>query len=137
LEVIPEEEEDPIAGVAVATGEEDMVSDEDERGGAFNGKESGDGQRVSAESLVTQFSDIPFHAQVAPKSSSDHKEDMVSHRFIFGVIFSRCRDVAATVRAKALQTLAEITASNNATMALVIKDLFRQDEAVVKGKKKA
>ena len=29
--------------------------------------------------------------------------DLVSHKFIFGVIFSRCRDVSATVRAKALQ----------------------------------
>ena len=28
------------------------------------------------------------------------KENLFSHKFLFGVIFSRCRDAAATVRAK-------------------------------------
>ena len=50
--------------------------------------------------------------------------DLVSHKFIFGVIFSRCRDVSATVRAKALQTLAEITAAKNPTMDVVIRNLI-------------
>ena len=32
-----------------------------------------------------------------------------SHKFLFGVIFSRCNDSSALVRAKALSTLAEVT----------------------------
>ena len=28
------------------------------------------------------------------------KDNLFSHKFLFGVIFSRCRDVSATVRAK-------------------------------------
>ena len=54
-------------------------------------------------------------------------QDVVSHKFIFGVIFSRCQDVSATVRAKALQTLAEITAANNPIMVMVIQDMFKED----------
>ena len=50
--------------------------------------------------------------------------DLVSHKFIFGVIFSRCRDSSATVRAKALQTLAEITLAQNQTIAQVIQNIF-------------
>ncbi len=59
--------------------------------------------------------------------------DLVSHKFIFGVVFSRCRDVSATVRACALQTLAKITEANNPTMATVIRNLLGQQEEEVGG----
>ena len=64
----------------------------------------------------------------APKSARRRQSCPVTHSFLFGVIFSRCRDVSATVRAKALQTLADITAANNKTMAKVISNIF-QDTA--------
>ena len=31
---------------------------------------------------------------------TDSKGNLFSHKFLFGVIFSRCRDLSATVRAK-------------------------------------
>ena len=52
-----------------------------------------------------------------------------SHKFLFGVIFSRCKDSSALVRAKALQTMADVTAtaSENEVVADVIKNLFDPD----------
>ena len=32
--------------------------------------------------------------------TTDSKGNLFSHKFLFGVIFSRCRDLSATVRAK-------------------------------------
>ena len=58
---------------------------------------------------------------VEKSKQSSEMGDLVSHRFIFGVIFSRCRDLAATVRAKALQTLVEITSGNHAALNLVLE----------------
>ena len=60
--------------------------------------------------------------------SENNADDLVSHKFIFGIIFSRCRDISATVRAKSLQTLAEVTAANNDTVNIVIKDLLSMNE---------
>lgn len=65
------------------------------------------------------------------KKTPELAGDLISHQFIFGVIFSRCRDCSATVRAKALQTLADITASDNQAIEGVIKTMFdeeKQDE---------
>ena len=59
------------------------------------------------------------------KSSSS--APAISEDFLFGIIFSRCRDQSATVRAKALDTLAKITAANNRTMAKVIAKIFTDD----------
>lgn len=49
-----------------------------------------------------------------------------SHKFLFGVIFSRCKDSSALVRAKALNTLADVTskADENPIIADVIYSLF-------------
>ena len=54
-----------------------------------------------------------------------------SHRFLFGVIFSRCKDISALVRAKALHTMAEVTAvaSETEVVADVIKNLFDHERA--------
>lgn len=65
---------------------------------------------------------------VQKSASSSYLGDLVSHKFIFGVIFSRCRDVSATVRAKALQTLADITAANNPTIIMVIQSMMEQHQ---------
>ncbi len=49
-----------------------------------------------------------------------------SHKFLFGMIFSRCKDNSALVRAKALSTLADVTskAHENDVIADIIKALF-------------
>ena len=52
-----------------------------------------------------------------------------SHKFLFGMIFSRCKDSSALVRAKALQTMADVTAtaSDNNVVADLVKNLFDTD----------
>ena len=57
-----------------------------------------------------------------------------SHKFLFGVIFSRCKDNSALVRAKALQTLAEVTsrAGDNDVVADIISNLFEDKEVETK-----
>ena len=60
------------------------------------------------------------------KKTPELAGDLISHQFIFGVIFSRCRDCSATVRAKALQTLADVTASDNQAIEGVIKTMFEE-----------
>lgn len=64
------------------------------------------------------------------RSSSVNVDLYASHKFLFGVIFSRCNDISATVRAKALQTLADVTATaeNNEMVANIIRNLFEQPD---------
>lgn len=56
----------------------------------------------------------------------DYNELFASHQFLFGVIFSKCKDNSALVRAKALNTLADVTAKadENPVIADVINSLF-------------
>ncbi|XP_076046564.1 chromosome associated protein D3 [Oratosquilla oratoria] len=48
----------------------------------------------------------------------------LSHKFLLSIIFSRCRDSAATVRSKALSLLAECTLSANPTIMCAMKEIF-------------
>ncbi|XP_068227070.1 condensin-2 complex subunit D3-L-like [Palaemon carinicauda] len=50
--------------------------------------------------------------------------NILSHKFLLGIIFSRCRDSGATVRAKALALLAECTYSKNPTIVMAMKQIF-------------
>ncbi|XP_071518098.1 condensin-2 complex subunit D3-like isoform X2 [Panulirus ornatus] len=50
--------------------------------------------------------------------------NILSHKFLLSIIFSRCRDSAATVRSKALALLAECTFSSNPTIVLAMKQIF-------------
>ncbi|XP_045592017.2 condensin-2 complex subunit D3-L [Procambarus clarkii] len=50
--------------------------------------------------------------------------NILSHKFLLSIIFSRCRDSAATVRSKALALLADCTFSTNPTIMLAMKQIF-------------
>ncbi|TRY62148.1 hypothetical protein TCAL_11306, partial [Tigriopus californicus] len=83
--------------------------------------------RVPTEEPTTTPDNLVDNLPEPPlPSSSSYLGDLVSHKFIFGVIFSRCRDVSATVRAKALQTLADITAAHNPTIIMVIQSMMEK-----------
>ncbi|XP_042229630.1 condensin-2 complex subunit D3-like isoform X2 [Homarus americanus] len=62
--------------------------------------------------------------------SADHPvevppdRNILSHKFLLSIIFSRCRDSAATVRSKALALLADCTFSTNPTIMLAMKQIF-------------
>lgn len=49
---------------------------------------------------------------------------LLSHKFLLSIIFSRCRDSAASVRSKALSLLAECTHSTNRTIMLAMRQIF-------------
>ncbi|XP_064083333.1 LOW QUALITY PROTEIN: condensin-2 complex subunit D3-L-like [Macrobrachium nipponense] len=57
--------------------------------------------------------------------------NVLSHKFLLGIIFSRCRDSGATVRAKALALLAECTYSKNPTIILAMKQIFFQNRPLL------
>ncbi|XP_066945116.1 condensin-2 complex subunit D3-L-like [Macrobrachium rosenbergii] len=57
--------------------------------------------------------------------------NVLSHKFLLGIIFSRCRDSGATVRAKALALLAECTYSKNPTIILAMKQIFFQNRPLM------
>ncbi|XP_047737385.1 condensin-2 complex subunit D3 [Hyalella azteca] len=57
--------------------------------------------------------------------------NILSHKFLLSIIFSRCRDSAATVRSKALALLAECTLSDNPTIMLAMKQIFQTNQPVV------
>ena len=53
-----------------------------------------------------------------------HDRKLLSHKFLLSIIFSRCRDSAASVRSKALTLLAECTLSTNRTIMLAMRQIF-------------
>ncbi|XP_068212187.1 condensin-2 complex subunit D3-L [Palaemon carinicauda] len=57
--------------------------------------------------------------------------NVLSHKFLLGIIFSRCRDSGATVRAKALALLAECTYSKNPTIIMAMKQIFFQNRPLL------
>ncbi len=125
--------------------------------------EAGDGASVAASGAGTrEGSPVPSNSSEVPAAEAGEKatedpaegpvesaspsgsstapaavatdDDLVSHKFIFGVVFSRCRDVSATVRACALQTLAKITEANHSTMAVVIRNILGPEEGAAGGR---
>ena len=57
--------------------------------------------------------------------------NILSHKFLLGIIFSRCRDSGATVRAKALAMLAECTYSKNPTIVMAMKHIFFRNRPMI------
>lgn len=57
--------------------------------------------------------------------------NILSHKFLLSIIFSRCRDNAASVRSKALALLAECTFSTNPTITLAMKQIFLRQRPTV------
>uniref|UniRef100_A0A2P2I5C0 Condensin-2 complex subunit D3-like n=1 Tax=Hirondellea gigas TaxID=1518452 RepID=A0A2P2I5C0_9CRUS len=86
---------------------------------------------VAAAELETSTNDsfaiVPSDRAVLVPSN----RNILSHKFLLGIIFSRCRDSAATVRSKALALLAECTLSDNPTILLAMKQIFNKDQPVV------
>ena len=60
-------------------------------------------EKVNIVQEVTQKEGTQETSEEIQKDQTDtvyEKDNLFSHKFLFGVIFSRCRDVSATVRAK-------------------------------------
>lgn len=77
--------------------------------------------------MDNSFNIIPVdHAVIVPNN-----RNILSHKFLLGIIFSRCRDSAASVRSKALGLLAECTLSENPTIMQAMKQIFSKDQPVV------
>ncbi|KAK7068040.1 hypothetical protein SK128_002160, partial [Halocaridina rubra] len=57
--------------------------------------------------------------------------NILSHKFLLSIIFSRCRDSGATVRSKALALLADCTYSQNPTIMLAMKQIFFRSKPLV------
>ena len=60
-------------------------------------------EKVNVVQETTQKEGTHETSEDLQKDETDtvyEKDNLFSHKFLFGVIFSRCRDVSATVRAK-------------------------------------
>ena len=89
------------------------------------GEETNDHGQRPLEKIVEEDEEM---TNGEPEKEIELNHDLISHKFIFGVIFSKCKDASASVRAKSLQALSEITAANNNTMATVIKNIFSESD---------
>ncbi len=81
-------------------------------------------ERENESDIEVDTEDVDEDGAPVPRK----KQALIAHKFIFGVIFSRCRDLAATVRAKALHIVADITAANNGPMVEIFQNLFADQE---------
>ncbi|XP_076054806.1 condensin-2 complex subunit D3-L-like isoform X2 [Oratosquilla oratoria] len=81
--------------------------------------------------LVDQSSGMSFDNVTIDHQVISPNQNYLSHKFLLSIIFSRCRDSAATVRSKALTLLAECTLSANPTIMCAMKDIFFQAKAQV------
>lgn len=97
----------PVSGGSSVSSSE---SDDDGGDSDYEGKEG----RVNSFLKVN----VDHPVEVPPD------RNILSHKFLLGIIFSRCRDSGATVRAKALALLAECTYSKNPTIIMAMKHIF-------------
>ena len=82
---------------------------------------------IQEEPMETQENGLASGEETPqPPKTSVNVDLFSSHKYLFGVIFSRCKDITAMVRSKALQTLADVTAtaSDNPIVADVITNMF-------------
>ena len=77
------------------------------------------------ETISSSFNVVSLNEPVAPD------REVLSHKFLLSIIFSRCRDSAATVRSKALGLLADSTLSNNPTILQTMKEIFASTQPEV------
>lgn len=86
--------------------------------------ENGEGEGKDKEiSFLTVSVDHPV--EVPPD------RNILSHKFLLSIIFSRCRDNAASVRSKALALLADCTFSTNPTIVLAMKQIFFRSRPMI------
>ncbi|KAF2366658.1 Condensin complex subunit 1 C-terminal [Trinorchestia longiramus] len=82
---------------------------------------------VPANGNESSFNILPVDHSVSVPAN----RNLLSHKFLLSIIFSRCRDSAATVRSKALALLADCTLSDNPTIMLAMKQIFQKDKPEV------
>uniref|UniRef100_A0A0K2TBV8 NonSMC condensin II complex, subunit D3 [Callithrix jacchus] n=1 Tax=Lepeophtheirus salmonis TaxID=72036 RepID=A0A0K2TBV8_LEPSM len=63
-----------------------------------------------------------------PAQENNDPQDLISHKFIFGVLLDRCRDSSTKVRAKAFKTLSDITIEAHSDMIEIIRSTFNVDK---------
>ena len=80
------------------------------------------------ETVSSSFRMVPGGETPQP---IQRNRDVLSHKFLLSIIFSRCRDSAASVRSKALSQLAESTLSDNPTIMQTMQEIFCQKQAVI------
>lgn len=85
------------------------------------GNQNPDNAAAENSANMTSFNIVPTSDRTVVTPAS---RNILSHKFLLSIIFSRCRDSAATVRAKALALLAECTISDNPTITLAMKQIF-------------
>ncbi|KAK8371964.1 hypothetical protein O3P69_011983 [Scylla paramamosain] len=83
----------------------------------YQENENSDEEQVEGEN---SFCAVPVDHPV----EIPHDRKLLSHKFLLSIIFSRCRDSAASVRSKALTLLAECTLSTNRTIMLAMQQIF-------------
>ena len=65
-------------------------------------------EKVNIVEEITRKEGTQNTSEEIQKDQTDmvyEKDNLFSHKFLFGVIFSRCRDVSATVRAKVFKLI--------------------------------
>lgn len=85
------------------------------------------GPSAIEDTLDCSFNIMPVDHSVAVPTN----RNILSHKFLLGIIFSRCRDSAATVRSKALALLAECTLSDNPTIGQAMKQIFSKKQPLL------
>ena len=82
---------------------------------------------IMGTSCDSTFNILPDDQRVEPIAISN----FLSHKFLLGIMFSRCRDAGATVRAKALVLLAECTVCQNPAIINAMKEIFTSENPVI------
>ncbi|KAF0289601.1 Condensin-2 complex subunit D3 [Amphibalanus amphitrite] len=87
-------------------------------------RESRDGERGSQESRPESQEAGPESQPEGSGGSQEDGERAMTHAFLVRLIFAQCRDPAATVRARALNVLAECTVSADSATRAAVRRLF-------------
>ncbi|KAK8381655.1 hypothetical protein O3P69_018636 [Scylla paramamosain] len=90
----------------------------------YQENENSDEEQVEGEN---SFCAVPVDHPV----EIPHDRKLLSHKFLLSIIFSRCRDSAASVRSKALTLLAECTLSTNRTIMLAMQQIFVNNKSLM------
>ncbi|ROT83248.1 putative condensin-2 complex subunit D3 [Penaeus vannamei] len=90
-----------------------------------------EGQEEEEESEDDNSSSSFDNVRVDHSVNVPPDRNILSHKFLLSIIFSRCRDSGATVRSKALALLAECTFSTNPTIMLAMKQIFFRSRPTV------
>ncbi|GLH02075.1 Condensin-2 complex subunit D3 [Gryllus bimaculatus] len=96
---------------------------EEERPNDIPGRDSLTPHRVSPE-REEDNEDVAEELDPVMNNSQQQERDVASHKYLLGVLFSRCHDQSGTVRTKALSTLTDCLQSNNKLIVELMKEIF-------------